>query len=222
MASDEPRKMTEAGAIKANFAGWKLDVLDAMAGDRALQSGDFRVAFVILQHLNSKTFVAYPSQQTIAAKAGMGERNVDKCLKRLKAAGWLRWERGNRQKSNTYSFDSQFVADAIANMKAEVERKRQKMVTDKASPELNHSSGQDDGLIGTTVQIATCTTVQTNTSFEPNAAKLDATTACEKWGADATPFEDHPSIPGSPVHPRSGDKIVRAGKIENMRKKRVA
>lgn len=157
----------EARILKATFAGWKLDLISALASDRSLKPADVRVALVLVKHLNQGSFAAYPSQETIAEVTHMTVRNVMKCLDRLKASGWLRWQRGNRQKPNLYEFDDQKVADEVARMKEE-DRARSKRAKSRRKPasEVNHSSGQKDDLTRTTVHVATRTTVPPNTYKE--------------------------------------------------------
>jgi DNA-binding MarR family transcriptional regulator len=108
----------EARHVKASFAGWKLDVLDALCADKRLQASDFRVAHVLLQHLNARDWRTFPGQPTIAEITGMSVRNVAKCLARLRDAGWICWERGSHRKSNEYTFSPQTVAEALAAAKA--------------------------------------------------------------------------------------------------------
>lgn len=85
---------------KRRFTSMKLDLLDCMASDRKLKPYDFRVAFVILQHVSEKTGEAYPSDETIAEIAGGSVRNVYNSRRRLREAGWFSWRR--TRKSNIY------------------------------------------------------------------------------------------------------------------------
>ncbi len=51
-----------------NFTSWKLDILDAMSCDTALDDVDKVVAFRVMQHINAKTRDANPSLHRIAAQ----------------------------------------------------------------------------------------------------------------------------------------------------------
>jgi hypothetical protein len=133
--TDDPEEKT----LKRHFGTWKLDLLHAINSDPHLQPSDVAVALALVKHLSVKTFSAWPSQETLAEITHMSVRNVDKCLKRLRHAGWLQWARGNMQKSNVYSFDEYKVGQEIARMKREdVARKTRR----GAVSDLNHSAGQ--------------------------------------------------------------------------------
>jgi hypothetical protein len=78
----------------STFTGRKLDWLKCCNFDRRLQSFDFKVAFVIVQHVNARTGCAMLSDETIADEAGgHSPRSVRRARDRLKAAGWLDWKR---------------------------------------------------------------------------------------------------------------------------------
>lgn len=140
----------EARLVKATFASWKLDVVDALVSDAILQPSDKMVAIYLLQRLNGKTQQLYPSQRLIAEEVHMTARNVRKCLDRLRSNGWLRWARGHTQKANEYEFDDNKIAEEIARMKTDrASRKRRK----DAQADRNHSSAQNDDLGGTTVPV---------------------------------------------------------------------
>lgn len=63
--------------------------LDALAASASVSAGAFRIAYAINQFINTSTGEAFPSQATIAARAGCRERNVRGHLEALQAAGWL-------------------------------------------------------------------------------------------------------------------------------------
>jgi biotin operon repressor len=137
---------------RGSFAGWKLDVVHAIVSDARLQPSDVRVAVAMMRFLSAGDLSLYPSQERLAAITSMSRRNVVDCLSRLKDAGWIVWDRGNRQLSNVYRFDAGTVADQLARVKRDEQenrarRKGRKRSSDvqpaarqKANPEVNSAA----------------------------------------------------------------------------------
>ena len=78
------------------------NVIEAMLSDKCLLASDFRVGVALISHLGSATTSAFPSHEKLAELTHMSVRNVINCLERLRDAGWIRWERANRQEVNQY------------------------------------------------------------------------------------------------------------------------
>jgi hypothetical protein len=132
--------------VRGSFASWKLDAVDAIMSDVTLQASDKVIAVVLLQHLSGKTWRIFPSQEIIGEITHMTARNVRNCLSRLRAAGWLRWERGRERKANEYEFVGGKIATEVSRMKAEKEAR-------KARKDRNHSSSPQSERTGTTVPV---------------------------------------------------------------------
>jgi hypothetical protein len=165
---------TEKKLVQASFAGWKLDLIKALCSDRALQPGDVRVALALVQHLNIGSYKAFPNQDTLAEIACMTDRNVRICTDRMRKAGWLRWDRGNRQKSNEYEFDANKIADEVARMKRDEEGRRQQQKQKRSvGSDRNHSSSQNEVLTGSPVPLATGSPVPPNTYMEQGGPERD-------------------------------------------------
>lgn len=78
----------------ATFTSHKMDWINAIAEDRRLGPIECRVAVAIGRYVNQKTLKAWPSQETIADKAGgISVRQVQRAVKRLCDTGWLTRER---------------------------------------------------------------------------------------------------------------------------------
>jgi hypothetical protein len=76
------------------FTSQKLDWLKCCCFDRRLLPHDFRVAYAIAQHINSRTGKTILSAETIAEESGAGStRSVQRSRDRLRDAGWLVWTR---------------------------------------------------------------------------------------------------------------------------------
>jgi hypothetical protein len=75
------------------FTSRKLDWLKCVCFDRLVQPYDFKVAFVIGQHINQKTLTACLSDETIADESGGSARNVKRSRVRLREAGYISWRR---------------------------------------------------------------------------------------------------------------------------------
>lgn len=91
-------------AKRRSFTSWKLDVVDALSVDPEVTDLDFRVAFRIIQHLNSVSRIAWPSVARLAAQLGKSEDRVRASTKRLQAVGWLVKERKSQKAPNEYRF----------------------------------------------------------------------------------------------------------------------
>lgn len=166
----------EAKFAKGSFASWKLDMLKAIGSDARLKASDVRVALVLFHHLNSSTWLLFPSHETLAELTHMSSRNVVTCLERLRDAGWLQWKRStSRTESNDYEFLSDQLGEALANLKAE-ERARQarRSRPAKRAPDMKPSSGRAPISTRTPVHIPIRTTVHTNTYRDSLDAKQRA------------------------------------------------
>lgn len=92
-----------------SFTSEKLDLLEAMHIDPRLSSTDFKVAFCLVQHVNSKTGQCNPSQRLIQEYCSLKERTVRNSITRLRDAKWLHVYRPGRG-SNRYRFDDANVS----------------------------------------------------------------------------------------------------------------
>jgi primosomal protein N' len=72
-----------------SFTSRKMDWMTAAAYDRRLKPSDFRIAFVIAQHINKKTGKAFPSREEIADKANTSVPTVKRTIKLLQETGWI-------------------------------------------------------------------------------------------------------------------------------------
>lgn len=86
------------------FTSWKMDLLDALSYDLEVTDADFRVAFRVIQHLNSTSRLAWPSIARLAAQLGKSEDRVRASTKRLSTVGWLWKGRKSQKAPNEYRF----------------------------------------------------------------------------------------------------------------------
>lgn len=100
---------------RRSFSSWKLTVLEAMSVAVDLTDMDFRVAFRIMQHVNGRTRLAWPSVARLAAQLGKSEDRVRASTKRLAEAGWLLKGRTSQKAPNEYTFlDGQVEQTVLA------------------------------------------------------------------------------------------------------------
>lgn len=86
------------------FTSWKMDMLDAMSYDLDVTDADFRVAFRVIQHLNSVSGLAWPSISRLASQLGKSEDRVRASTKRLSNVGWIWKGRKSQKAPNEYRF----------------------------------------------------------------------------------------------------------------------
>jgi hypothetical protein len=88
------------------FTSWKLDQLDAMSVDTDLTDAEFRVAFRLMQHVNSASRIAWPSIERLAAQLGRSTDAVKAAMKGLWGTErpWVKKTRPHKRASNQYSF----------------------------------------------------------------------------------------------------------------------
>jgi hypothetical protein len=88
----------------ASFASWKFDLLDALGCDKDVTDAQFRVAFRLLQHVNSRTGLAWPSYDRLAVQIGRTGDPIRAAINGLVKLGWLEKNRPNRHHPNQYRF----------------------------------------------------------------------------------------------------------------------
>jgi hypothetical protein len=86
---------------KKTFTAAKLNWLDCVLNDRNLKPAAFKVAYAIMQHVNSETLVAWLSDETLVDVTGISRAQVQRHRESLKEAGWITWER--KQIANHYT-----------------------------------------------------------------------------------------------------------------------
>jgi hypothetical protein len=112
---------------QASFTSRKLDYLKACNFDRRLEAYDFKVVYIIAQHVNEKNDMAMLSDEAIAEEIGGSPRSVGRSRNRLRDAGWLSWRRTST--ANIYTLDYTNVGrvlDLITKMRDERRERRSK------------------------------------------------------------------------------------------------
>jgi len=103
------------------FTSWKLDILNAMSVDRDVTDLDFRVAFRIMQHVNSVSRIAWPSVARLSAQLDKSEDRIRAATRRLQQARWIVKGRKSQKAPNEYGFLNDRVADVLDAMQARIE-----------------------------------------------------------------------------------------------------
>ncbi|MDF3216276.1 hypothetical protein EN962_13965 [Mesorhizobium sp. M7A.F.Ca.CA.001.09.2.1] len=105
--------MMKDNAEQRAFTSWKLDMLDAMSVDPEVTDADFRVAFRMMQHVNSVSRIAWPSVDRLAVQLARSRDSIMASTKRLCAAltkdgrprlPWMRKSRPHKRAANQYGF----------------------------------------------------------------------------------------------------------------------
>lgn len=103
------------------FTSWKLEVLNAMSVDEAVTDLDFRVAFRIMQHINSVSRIAWPSVPRLGAQLKKSDDRIMAATKRLSDVGWMTKWRKSQKSPNEYRFYDDRVNTALDAMLQRVE-----------------------------------------------------------------------------------------------------
>src|SRR5882724_4572144 len=91
--------------LQKPFTSHKLNWLDCVAIDRRLKPAAFKVAYAIMQHVNSETLVGWLSDETLVDITGISSAEILRHRKSLKACGWLTWKRTGNANLYTPLFD---------------------------------------------------------------------------------------------------------------------
>lgn len=106
-----------------SFTSWKLEILNAMSVDEAVTDLDFRVAFRIMQHINSVSRIAWPGVPRLGAQLSRSDDRIMASTKRLSEIGWLTKWRKSQKAPNEYSFHDDRVNIALDSMLQRLEAK---------------------------------------------------------------------------------------------------
>ena len=87
---------------RKTFTGKKLDFPNHMARDARLKASDFRIGFLITQHVNLRQGFAFPSVARLAKEANTSVSTVKTAIGRLVNAGYFRISRPHRSSTNHY------------------------------------------------------------------------------------------------------------------------
>lgn len=101
---------------RRGFTSWKLDMIDALSVDPEVTDLDFRVAYRLMQHVNSVSRLAWPSVARLAAQLGKSEDRIRASTKRLQALHWLEKGRKSQKASNEYRFLDQRLEGVMSRM----------------------------------------------------------------------------------------------------------
>lgn len=95
---------TDSGSSQHSrqFTSWKLNLIDAMLGDKDMGSADFRVAVAVLQRVNQFTKVAIVSDHSLQKTIKRDRKTLMQARKRLKSLGWLEVRTGRYGKATEY------------------------------------------------------------------------------------------------------------------------
>jgi hypothetical protein len=130
---------------KKTFTAAKLNWLDCVANDRNLKPAAFKVAYVIMQHVNSETLIAWPSDETLVDITGISRSQVQRHRESLKAAGWLTWERTQIANHYTPLFDrvNAGLDDILARRVKRNELRKTRRTTQVNSPDASPATQLD-------------------------------------------------------------------------------
>ncbi|MCK1507557.1 helix-turn-helix domain-containing protein [Bradyrhizobium sp. 18] len=190
--------------LQKAFTAHKLNWLDCVVSDRRLKPAAFKIAYAIMQHVNSETLFAWLSDETLVDVTGISSAEVQRHRKSLKACGWLTWKRTGNANVYTPLFDQlpeglEFILDKRRKRKKLREARRAARaatpVTSVQSPVMDHdpspvmdhdpSPAINIHLRKNTSGLTPTNTIPSLRSGVTSAEETDATRAL-KWD-----YEDH-------------------------------
>ena len=90
----------------------KMRWLNELCRDCAVSPMEFRIAYLIADHLNSVSGDAWPSHRRIASGLCVTTKTVQRAAKELESKGWLQVRRSKRKRTNRYRLRWPGKADA--------------------------------------------------------------------------------------------------------------
>lgn len=87
------------------FTSWKLDVITAIFSDIRLSDGEKVFAFSLMQHVNARSRIAWPTLIRLAAIMNVNHSTVKRHSAKLEKTGWIKRCRKNKRGSYRYQFD---------------------------------------------------------------------------------------------------------------------
>ena len=86
---------------------WKLDWYDAVAADKRVDPGAFKVAYCMRRNVPRRTFAARVDDKVLSKMTGISVADVKRGLTTLKRRGWIsEWI-----EPNAYSFMGDYLAE---------------------------------------------------------------------------------------------------------------
>jgi hypothetical protein len=89
-------------ANRKTFTSKKLTFLDRMCRDARIKPYDFRIGFLIMQHVNARQGYAFPSGERLVKESKMSIGTVKAAVGHLVDLGYFRISRPSRSSSNHY------------------------------------------------------------------------------------------------------------------------
>lgn len=133
-----PRKISNRNAIdhgrgdklttveQKSFSSFKFDLIDGMAFAPRVKGNIFNVGVGIVQHLNGRTLICWPSMDVLAAELNLSRTTVKGSIAKLEQFGWLHIETSKGSKSNIYSMNNRQYQAMKDNRDIRVELAREK------------------------------------------------------------------------------------------------
>lgn len=118
--------MADNPSSTASFTSWKLDILNGMVCDNRITPVQFRMAFRVMQAINSETRIGIIGDDTIRDEVpGCKSRfTCNETRKQLSLLGWWTVEPGRGGKASRYRF-SDAPVNAILDRLIEAREKRE-------------------------------------------------------------------------------------------------
>jgi predicted transcriptional regulator len=124
-------------ALKKNgFEQFNMDFMFEVAKNTSSSAAFVYMALV--KHYNAKTYLCYPSHETLADETGTSKSSVIRYLKELKKAGYIDWEVSNNFKCKNDSNLYMFLFPSVAKQAVEevVEDRIEEVKVVKATKEV--------------------------------------------------------------------------------------
>jgi hypothetical protein len=126
-----------------SFHSRKFTFFTELVCDRELGGREVRVAWILIDHINSKTGLCCPSIQTMANKLSYNERTVRRAIKRLENRGWFAREKRGRGTQYNPNYEKLENRTELSTFDEKENRTPLSTKADTTDPESGHTQSNE-------------------------------------------------------------------------------
>lgn len=108
------------------FTGWKLDLCRAVRADHKVNPAAASCFAALLDHVNSETRKAWPSEGWLAISLGVSTKTIRKYLQSLIEAKWIKAEGRSSRGTTIYLIQDYRMSAVLDHLAVEIDRFRER------------------------------------------------------------------------------------------------